>query len=323
MSLFKNPISYDNFSDPFVTYDKHTGYYYFIASCQCDTLTIYRSKTVGDIIKNGDYKDVYVCTEKNAAWGPMWAPEMYKVGKHWYIYTSCREVKSENPWDTKRLLILKSKKEDPFDGFEFGSKPDASIFAIDPTSVMIDGKQYICYSEVNEKEDAFQVLVIREMKDPLTFTDNKAVIARPTLPWELIPPYDGKEAIVEGAFFVEKQNRLFIIYSANGCWSDDYCLGVLEYMGGEVCDANNWKKYPNPLFVKGNGIYGPGHASFFDSPDGSELWCAYHCLLHSNPNRKEMVRNTCLQKVDFDETGYPVMASPVGIEKFIKSPSGE
>lgn len=321
MSLFKNPLSYENFSDPFVTYDKNTGYYYFIASCQCDTLTIYRSKKAGNILSDCEFKEVYICSDEYGAWGPMWAPEMYKIGNKWYIYTSCREIKTDNPWDTKRLLILKSKTEDPFDGFEFGSKPDRSIFAIDPSSAFINGKQYICYSEVDE--NGVQILVIREMKNPLTFTDNKAIIARPTLPWEMVPPYDKNNAIVEGAFFVQKDNRLFIIYSANGCWSDDYCLGVLEYIGGEICSPESWKKYSNPLFVKGNGIYGPGHASFFKSPDESELWCAYHCLLHSNPERKEMIRNTCIQKITFDETGYPVMGQPVGIEDEINSPSGE
>lgn len=322
MGLFMNPLSDENFSDPFITYDKETGYYYYIASCQCDILTIYRSKNVGDILRSGESKEVYICGE-DEAWGPMWAPEMYKIGDNWYIYTSCREVKSDNPWDTKRLLILKSKTKDPFDGFLFGSKPDTSIFAIDPSSTFINGKQYICYSEVDEKEDAFQVLVMREMKDPLTFTENKSVIARPTLSWEMVPPYDKDEKIVEGAFFVRNKDRLFIIYSANGCWSDDYCLGVLEYMGGEVCSIDSWKKHPNPLFVKGNGIYGPGHASFFYSPDGSEVWCAYHCLLRSNPEAKDMIRHTCVQKIDFDETGFPVMGDPVGVKVYINSPSGE
>ena len=163
MKKFTNPLSTGNFSDPFMTYDKDTRYYYYIASCQCDTMTIYRSRHAGDILKSGEKKDVYFCDD--LAWGPMWAPEMYKIGDRWYIYTSCREVKSDNPWDTKRLLILKSKTEDPFDGFEFGSKPDTSIFAIDPSCTFINGKQYICYSEVDEKEEVFQVLVIREMEE--------------------------------------------------------------------------------------------------------------------------------------------------------------
>ena len=318
MKFIKNPLSKENFSDPFITFDKHTGYYYAIASCQCDILTVYRSKELGTILTGGESKDVYICKD-HAAFGPMWAPEMYKIGERWYIYTSCREVNSDNPWDTKRLLILKSKTEDPFDGFEFGSKPDTSIFAIDPTSTVFMEKQYICYSEVDS--NGVQILVIREMKDPLTFTNRFAVIARPTLPWETVKPYDGNKAIVEGPFFVHKGSRLFIIYSANGCWSEDYCLGVLEYKGGEVCDASSWIKYPKPLFVKGNGIYGPGHASFFSSPDNSEMWCAYHCLLHKNPDCEPMDRHTCVQKISFDNDGYPVMGDPVGTGICIDAPS--
>lgn len=315
-----NPLSYKNFSDPFITFDKATGYYYFIASCQSDELTIYRSKRVGDILTDGESKVVFKCGF-DGVYGPMWAPEMYKIGDRWYIYTSCREVYSDNPWDTKRLLILKSKTEDPFDGFEFGSKPDVSIFAIDPTSAVICGKQYICYSQVDE--NGVQILVIREMSDPLTFTDNCAVISRPTLNWEFAEGYTGNNAINEGAFFVKRNDRLFIVYSANGCWSDDYCLGVLEYTGGDICSPDSWVKHSQPVFVKGNGVYGVGHASFFSSPDGKELWCAYHCLLRSNPQRKEMDRQTCVQKIDFDGSDYPVFGKPVGIKAEIQSPSGE
>ena len=317
--MFSNPLSQNNFSDPFITYDKKTGYYYFIASCQCNKLTMYRSRRAGELLRDNDSRVVYECG-REGIFGPMWAPEMYKFGDRWYIYTSCREEWNDNLFAIrKQPLILKSKTEDPFDGFELGSKPDPSIFAIDPSCAMIDGKQYICYSEV---VDAQQVLVIREMSDPITFTDNKAEIARATLEWELAEGYR-EYPINEGAYFLQKGKRLYIIYSANGCWSDDYCLGVLEHMGGEICDAKNWIKHPEPLFVKGNGIYGVGHASFFSSPDGSETWCAYHCLLRSNPERVEMDRHTCIQKISFDENDYPVMGEPIGINKELESPSGE
>ena len=317
--MFSNPLSQNNFSDPFITYDKKTGYYYFLASCQCNQLTIYRSKKVGDILKNGECTVVYECGFGDT-YGPMWAPEMYKVGNKWYIYTSCRESWDDNLFAIrKQPLILQSKTEDPFDGFEFGSKPDPSIFAIDPSCAFIDGKQYICYSEVVSGQ---QVLVIREMSAPLIFTENQAEIARATLDWELAEGYD-EYTINEGAFFLQRGEKWYIIYSANGCWSDDYCLGVLEYMGGEICNANSWKKHSEPLFVKGNGVFGVGHASFFTSPDDKEIWCAYHCLLTSNPERVDMDRHTCIQKIAFDENDYPVMGLPIEINKMIDSPSGE
>ena len=159
------------------------------------------------------------------------------------------------------------------------------------------------------------------MSSPVSFTDKKAVIARPYYDWEKAEGFD-KYCINEGAFFLKKGNRIFIIYSANGCWSDDYCLGLLEYQGGEACNPKNWVKYPKPLFVKGNGVYGVGHASFFLSPDGKETWCAYHCLPHSNPERKETVRYSCVQKISFDKESFPVFCEPAG-NKMIDAPSGE
>ena len=258
MKTFRNPLSDKNLSDPFVTYDKTTGYYYLIATSD-DEIRMYRSRRIGDIVRNGESTIVYKNEPEKKVYGPMWAPEMCKVGDRWYLYTSCQETDTENPWDTKRLLILRSKTENPFDGFEFGSKPDPSIYAIDPTTAFINGKQYICYSRVPGTSG--QVLDIREMRDPLTFTDNVSEIARASYPWELVAPYTGT-GINEGAFFIQRENKLFIVYSGNGCWSDDYCLAVLEHTGGEICDRKNWIKHSKPLFVKGNGKKKKPHHRF-------------------------------------------------------------
>lgn len=317
--MLSNPLSTNNFSDPFIVYDDRRGYYYFLASCQCNELTLYRSRHVGDILRSGEHRVVYECGN-DSIYGPLWAPEMYRLGDRWYIYTSCREEWDDDLFAVKKQpLILRSKTDDPFDGFEFGSKPDPSVFAIDPSCAVIDGRQYICYSQV---VDAQQVLVVREMSDPLTFTQNGAEISRATLEWEFAEGYR-EYPINEGGYFLQKGKRLYIIYSANGCWSDDYCLGVLEHTGGEICDASNWIKHPEPLFVKGNGVWGVGHASFFSSPDGSETWCAYHCLLRSNPELGEMDRHSCIQKITFDENDYPVMGKPVAINEEMPVPSGE
>lgn len=317
MRTFVNPISDKVIADPFVTYDKDSGYYYHVSTSHTE-MVLYRSRHVGEIVREGESTVIFKRDLDLNIFACMWAPEMYKIGNRWYIYTSCQETEDNY---IKRLLILKSKTEDPFDGFEFGSKPDRSIYAIDPTCGFIGGKQYNCYSRV--PEGGTQVLEIREMSDPLTFTEKSAIISRPTLSWELVEPYVGTRAINEGAFFLQNNGRTFIIYSGNGCCSDDYCLGVLEYTGGEICDENNWIKHPNPLFVKGNEVYGPGHASFFYSADGKEVWCAYHCLAHANPECKWLPRYCCLQKIDFDETGYPVMGAPVRHGEPIPYPSGE
>ena len=237
----------------------------------------------------------------------------------WYIYTSG----SITPGDgQKRLFVMESLTADPFDGFIFKGKLDDDLFAIDPTIYTDEnGKQYICYSHSSAEDN--QRLEIREMANPYTFGEKSAVVAVAEYPWELVPPYIGKSKINEGAFFVKSGERLFIIYSGNGCWSNDYCLGVVEYKGGDMCSSDSWVKHPEPIFVHGEDTYGPGHASFFKSPDGKELWCAYHVMLSFNEKAVVAPRYFCIQKVDFDETGYPVMGKVPPLDTLHKAPSGE
>ena len=149
------------------------------------------------------------------------------------------------------------------------------------------------------------------------------MIAKAELEWELIEPYTGEAAILEGGFFLENNGRLFLIYSANGWKTQHYALGVLELVGDDICDPDSWIKHPEPLLVYGNGVYGPGHASFFRSPDGSEVWCAYHAMQEPNEALVWVPRLVNVQKVEFDSTGYPVMGQPVGSETPIAPPSGE
>ena len=298
---FSNPVGTGESPDPFVCWDAGTQHYYLLFTRGKD-VCVYRSKSVATL-RDGESKVIYEPRDEDGIYGAIWAPEMHKApnGK-WYVYTSGL-IKPGNSWGPKRLFILESKTSDPFDGFVFRGMPAPDLFAIDPTVMTwTDGRQYVCYSEV--KSGMGQVLVIRELENPWTFGKRQALIARAELPWEL-----KDQRINEGAYFVRSPDgsRLFIVYSGNGCWCDDYALGVLEFTGGDLCDAKNWKKHPKQLLVKANGAFGPGHASFFRSPDGGELWCAYHAMRESNAKKVCAKRWLNFQKVEFDETGYPVM----------------
>lgn len=319
MKTFYNPLAMWDAPDPFMTYHKETGYYYALFTCG-NRLELFRSRHAGQILTDHDSRIVFRVGAENGIYGCVWAPEMHMApnGK-WYIYTSGTY---QPQGGEKRLFVMESETADPFDGFHFKGKLDEDMFAIDPTIYTADnGQQYICYSRVTGENG--QILEIRELVNPYTLGEKRAVIAIAEYPWELVPPYTGRSRINEGAFFVEYNGRLYIIYSGNGCWSDDYCLGVLEYIGGDMCDAKSWIKHDKPLFEKGNGIYGPGHASFFLSPDGSEIWCAYHGMLEHNEKAEYAPRYFNIQKIDFDESGYPVMGLPTGRGVELVPPAGE
>ena len=321
MQTFKNPVSPYDAPDPFMTFDPVTGYYYALFT-RGTKLELFRSRHAGSIVTDNDSRIIYLPSgERDGIWGDIWAPEMHRGSNgKWYIYTSGR-IKPEN--SQKRIFVMEGPSEDPFVGeWVFRGKPFPDIFSIDPTVYTApDGVQYLCSSRVDPVLG--QVLDICDLANPYTCGKESATIAHAELDWELVPPYVGKTAIVEGAFFLKRNGRLFIIYSANGCWSDHYCLGVLEHTGGSLCDASNWKKHEKPLFVYGNGLYGPGHASFFRSPDGSEVWCAYHGMKEHNEAVKPTYRFFNIQRIDFTPDGYPVMGLPTGYEVDIVPPSGE
>ena len=321
MQTFKNPVSPFDAPDPCMLYDEVTGYYYALFT-RGSKLELFRSRHAGNIVTDADSRIIYEKNpERDGTYGCIWAPEMHRGSDgRWYIYTSA-SIRADH--SQKRLFIMQGPSDDPFSGeWRFMGYPTPDIFSIDPTIYTApDGKQYICCSRLDDVVG--QVLDICDMENPYTFGKNRATIAKAELDWELVIPYVKNYAIVEGPFFIEKNGRLFIIYSANGCWSDHYALGVLEHTGGELCDAKNWKKHDKPIFTYGNGVFGPGHATFFYSPDKTEIWCAYHGMKETNPDSKPARRYFNLQKIDFDDSGYPISAIPVGYEVELPAPSGE
>lgn len=303
---FTNPLGEYGNPDPCIVYCEKENCYYGISTNAAvsywgeDNLVIHRAKNFEDMFSKSESTLAYKSNDADETYGLLWAPELHYVDGKWYIYTSCQ---NSNEDKRKHIIVLEAKTDSPFDGFKLCGHINRDIYAIDP-SVYKDienDRLYLCCSTV---VDDVQMLAIQELKSPGEPIGEMALIAKPELDWELIPPYD-KIPIVEGGYFVKSPGgRLFILYSANGCWSDDYLIGLLEFKGGELTDANAWEKYPEIMLKKGNGNYGPGHATFFYSPDKSELWICHHCLVESNPSYKPAKRRCHCQRVYFDETGF-------------------
>src|SRR5690606_7792485 len=84
----------------------------------------------------------------------------------------------------------------------------------------------------------------------------------------------------------------------------------------------SWHKFDQPVFSKGNGVYGPGHNGFFKSPDGTEDWLIYH----GNASELEgcsSTRSVRAQKFTWNDDGTPNFGEPVAAATPVASPSGE
>jgi GH43 family beta-xylosidase len=100
---------------------------------------------------------------------------------------------------------------------------------------------------------------------------------------------------------------------------------MLTFTGNNnLLDSASWYKSAVPVFVGsvGNSVYGPGHNSFFKSPDGTEDWILYHANAQPNQGcgRNRIPR---AQKFVWKKDGTPDFGEPVKLNIPLPVPSGE
>jgi GH43 family beta-xylosidase len=118
---------------------------------------------------------------------------------------------------------------------------------------------------------------------------------------------------------------VFLLYSANGCWTDNYALGMLTLRtGGDPLQPADWTKSDHPVFVKNaaGGAYAPGHNSFFKSPDGTQDWLIYHANTLPGQGCGD-ARNPRMQPITWRPDGTPDFGTPAPIGTPLPFPSGE
>jgi GH43 family beta-xylosidase len=216
--------------------------------------------------------------------------------------------------------------------WEFRGKISDSTdkWAIDASVFQFMDKLYMVWSGWEGDSNGEQNIYIAQMSDPLTISGKRALISKPGLPWETVGDLNNRDDVPhvnvnEGPVALQHKNWLFIVYSASGCWTDNYCLGMLTYNGnGDLCDPLSWSKSPVPVFSQKpeNNAYAPGHNSFFRSPDGKEYWIMYHA--NSQPGQGcGRNRSPRAQKFTWNKDGSPFFGEPVGINLPVKVPSGK
>ncbi|WP_187263316.1 glycoside hydrolase family 43 protein [Pontibacter beigongshangensis] len=250
----------------------------------------------------------------------LWAPELHFVDGKWYVYFAADGGQDKD----HRMYVLENASADPTTGtWEFKGKiaDSSDKWAIDGTVLEHNGKQYFLWSGWRGDNDpGVQQLYIARMTNPWTLEGERVMLSEPVYPWE-------RNGLVnEGPQVLKnKAGQVFLIYSASGCWTDDYALGMLTLKeGGDPLKPADWTKKPNPVFSKSpaGNAYGPGHNGFFTSPDGTEDWIIYHA--NSSPGQGcSGGRSPRMQKFTWNTDGTPNFGEPVSLSSQISRPSGE
>lgn len=305
---FTNPVvPAPNSADPTLVH--HNGHYYYVATTWSPQVVMRRSPTIAGLRSAPEQVVV------NTGGDTMWAPHLELIDDRWYLYYSVEQ--SGGP---RRTHVAQSAGTDPL-----GPYTDRGIinlmpnngWAIDAAPLRLNGNLYMTFSAF--APDGLQSLYIAPMSNPWTASAFGTRISAPTLPWER-----QGGAVNEGSFPLQRNGRTFLTYSASHCNTPDYKLGMLEYRGGDPLSAGSWSKSSGPIFQRNDaaGVYGPGHHSFFTSPDGTETWIAYHA--NSSPSQGcGTTRTTRVQKISWNADGTPNLGVPVSTSTVLPGPSGE
>ncbi|UGU15703.1 glycoside hydrolase family 43 protein [Sinomicrobium kalidii] len=318
---FTNPILPSG-ADPYSTY--HNGYYYYTHTLG-DKLMLWKTRNLADL-KNAESKLIWTPPEGTPYSKDIWAPEFHIIDGKWYVYFAADDGDNNN----HRMYVLENQSEDPFTGkWEFKGKVSAwpDRWAIDGNVFKYKGTLYMIWSGWEGDTNGQQNIYIARMKNPWTIDGKRVLIAEPTYAWEkqgdlddaANPPHVN---VNEGPQYLEHNGKIFIVFSASGCWTDYYALGLLSLEGEDILDPSSWKKHPEPVFTKSeeNSVYAPGHNSFFKSPDGTEDWILYHA--NANPGDGcGGKRSPRMQKIRWNEDGTPRPGSPVSEKTVLKIPS--
>ncbi|GGD66640.1 family 43 glycosylhydrolase [Paenibacillus nasutitermitis] len=317
-SDFNNVISQDG-ADPWIY--KHTDGYYYYTRTTGNNVTIWRSKSLTGI-ESGEKKVIWTPPTNNpnaANCKSIWAPEIHFLNNAWYAYysaTTCADTGDVN----HRMFVLENTNADPFQGTftDKGKISDATdLWAIDGTVLNLAGQLYWFWSGWDSPYQNRQNIYVASMSNPYTLSSPRTLISSPTYSWET----SQTPRVNEAPQPIVKNNKVNLVYSADGSWSNNYNLGLLTASTtSNLLSASSWTKSSASIFNSGSGVFGPGHNSFTKSPDGTEDWLIYHAARWTGAG---WTRNVRAQPFTWKADNTPNFGVPASPNFPIRLPSGE
>lgn len=319
---FHNPLLPSG-ADPYSFFYK--GFYYYTHTTGRN-ITIWKTNSIARLA-TAEKKIVFQPPSSGPYAKELWAPEIHRIKGKWYIYFAADS--GRNPGH--RLWVLENSSDDPLQGswiVKGKLTTPGDKWSIDASVFSLHDQLYCIWSGWEGDTNGQQNIYIARMKNPWTITGPRVLLSQPELPWELHgdlhsatdPPH---VSVNEGPEFLLHGDKMFLVYSASGCWTDYYALGMLTASAGsDPMDPATWTKSPEPVFKQSpeNGVYAPGHHSFFLSPNGKEYWLLYHA--NDAPGKGcGPFRSPRAQPFNWDAHGMPVFGKPVSTSEKLPVPA--
>lgn len=314
-ATFRNPLKAPFGADPWLMV--HDGWYYLATTSGTD-VRVRKAQRIGELKDAVDqvvYKDDDPSRNRD-----VWAPEFHRLdagaGPRWYVYFTASDGREPR----HRMYVAESAGDDPMGPYTFKAKlltdPKDEYYAIDGTVLtMPNGSLYFVWC--GRPSPSGQGLYISRMTNPWTLAGPRVYLDADGFGCEHVR--EGPVALRQG-----DQGPIFLVYSTCPADTPDYKLGMLSIApDADPMASSSWKQHPEPVFTRDDdaGVYGPGHNSFFRSPDGREYWIAYHAK--PGVARSYADRSARAQKITWNPDGTPNLGRPASTETDLPVPSGE
>ncbi len=312
-------------ADPWSIYKD--GHYYYTHTLQ-DSIVIWKTANLANLEK-AERKTIFIPDSGKAYSKEIWAPEIHFLNNKWYVYFAADDGRNEN----HRMYVLENSSLNPIQGewiLKGQVADETNKWAIDGSVFYHNNQLYIVWAGWEGNVNFEQNIYIAKMKNPWTITGERVKISSPLFDWEKHgdlnnegnPPHVD---VNEGPQILKHKKKTFLIYSASGCWTDYYALGMLTLKQGKsIMKASSWVKSNKPVFKQSlqNQVFAPGHNSFFKSPDGSEDWILYHANPLPNLGCGQN-RSPRAQKFTWNKNGTPNFGLPLPTQKKLLNPSNK
>ncbi len=265
-NTFSNPLLPSG-ADPWSIYKD--GYYYYTHTLG-DSIVIWKTKDLAELA-SAENKTIFIPPSNTYYSKQLWAPEIHFINNKWYVYFAGDDGNNNN----HRLYVLENESSDPLSGtWKFKGKVSdpSDKWAIDGSVFKHRNKLYMVWSGWEGDQNGNQDIYIAKMKNPWTIEENRARISSAVYDWERHgdlndlnnPPHVN---VNEGPQILKHKKKLFLIYSASGCWTENYSLGMLTFTGRKkILDSALWKKSTQPVFKQSpeNEVYAQGIIPFLN-----------------------------------------------------------
>lgn len=302
------------YADP-VILPWNNRYYYIATNDNVNDIGMYirEADTISELFAPG-FKEAVILDldEEKGFVQTFWAPEFHVIGddlfilfavsgKEWGPQCHMMKLKKDGyimeakDWNTP----VRVKKSDGTYLTQDGITLDMTYFKADGTSCVI----WSYRKDIGTPIDTGSMLYIATIdeENPTMLTSEPVLLSRPLFGWENIQGTINNE----GQYPLITDNMVYVTYSGGAACGYTYALGLLKiHRGCDFLNVNEWEKASTPVlsYYSIDGVYGPGHNSFFKDYNGDTI-IMYH-------GEAEIIgfgtRCSAMHRVHFNKKGVPV-----------------